>query len=41
MAPAIALHEMGHLFAGLADEYVDAALAGDFVPEYREGSSPM
>ena len=38
-APAIALHEMGHLFAGLADEYVDAAL-GDLVPEYREGKFP-
>ena len=39
-APAIALHEMGHLFAGLADEYVDAELAGDLVPEYREGKFP-
>jgi IgA peptidase M64/Big-like domain-containing protein len=40
LAPAIALHEMGHLFAGLADEYVDAELAGDQVPEYREGKFP-
>lgn len=39
LAPAIALHEMGHLFAGLADEYVDPAL-GDLVPEYREGRFP-
>ena len=37
-ASAITLHEMGHLFAGLADEYVDSALAG--VTEYREGKFP-
>jgi len=40
LAPAIALHEMGHLFAGLADEYVDEALARDYAPQYREGKFP-
>jgi hypothetical protein len=36
-APAITLHEMGHLLAGLGDEYVDEALAGDVGGKYREG----
>jgi hypothetical protein len=36
-APAITLHEMGHLLASLGDEYVDDALAGDAAGKYREG----
>jgi hypothetical protein len=36
-ASAITLHEMGHLLAGLGDEYVDEALAGDVGGKYREG----
>ena len=29
--PAIALHEMGHVIAGLGDEYVDENVARNFV----------
>lgn len=39
-APAIALHEMGHLIAGLGDEYVDDTVASNFVAQYREGRFP-
>ncbi|HYJ40516.1 MAG TPA: M64 family metallopeptidase [Steroidobacteraceae bacterium] len=39
-APAIALHEMGHTMAGLADEYIDDVAASAFVPGYREGQFP-
>lgn len=34
-SPEIAMHEMGHSFADLADEYVDEAIADDYV--YVEG----
>ena len=36
-APEIALHEMGHSFANLADEYVDSSIPALNVSEYREG----
>ena len=36
-APVITLHEMGHLLAGLGDEYVDDALTGDVAGKYHEG----
>ena len=36
--PEIVIHELGHSFAGLADEYVDASVAGQYLPGYREGS---
>ncbi|HEV7606427.1 MAG TPA: M64 family metallopeptidase [Steroidobacteraceae bacterium] len=39
-APAIALHEMGHVVAGLGDEYVDKAVVNAFAPRYREGQFP-
>lgn len=39
--PQIALHELGHTFAGLADEYVDSAIAHRYSPsEYVEGTFP-
>jgi hypothetical protein len=39
-AAAVALHEMGHLVAGLADEYVDANIARGLLPYYKEGQFP-
>ena len=39
-APAITLHEMGHVIAGLGDEYVDKNVADAFSPSYREGQFP-
>ena len=39
-APAITLHEMGHVIAGLGDEYVDKNVADAFVFRYREGQFP-
>ena len=39
-APAITLHEMGHVIAGLGDEYVDQNVANAFVFNYREGQFP-
>lgn len=36
--PDIVIHELGHSFAGLADEYVDASVADQYVPGYREGN---
>ena len=39
-APAITLHEMGHVIAGLGDEYVDKNVADAFMPQYREGQFP-
>ena len=39
-APAITLHEMGHVIAGLGDEYVDKSVADAFSPSYREGQFP-
>ena len=39
-APAITLHEMGHVIAGLGDEYVDKNVADAFAPQYREGQFP-
>lgn len=36
-APEVALHEMGHSFASLGDEYVDEAIAPTYLPFYREG----
>jgi len=33
----IALHEMGHSIAGLADEYVDNYIPGSSIPPYFEG----
>ena len=40
LAPAITLHEMGHLLAGLGDEYVDENLTSKQVPRYWEGKFP-
>jgi hypothetical protein len=39
-APRIAVHEMGHRVAGLADEYADAVVAGEWLPLYFEGRFP-
>ncbi len=39
-AGRIALHEMGHLVAGLGDEYVDANVARGSVSFYEEGRFP-
>jgi hypothetical protein len=39
-APAITLHEMGHVIAGLGDEYVDQNVVTAFLPRYREGQFP-
>jgi hypothetical protein len=39
-ARRVALHEMGHRVAGLADEYVDDAVAGEWLPLYFEGRFP-
>jgi IgA peptidase M64/Big-like domain-containing protein len=39
-APLIMLHEMGHVFAGLGDEYVDKNVTDAFVFPYREGQFP-
>lgn len=36
-APLVAIHELGHAFAGLADEYVDDASASYYLPYYCEG----
>ncbi len=36
-APEIALHELGHSFAYLADEYIDENLAGQAAASYWEG----
>lgn len=36
----ILLHEFGHTFAGLADEYVDEAVAATYLPSYREDRYP-
>jgi hypothetical protein len=36
----VALHEMGHRVAGLADEYVDDVVAGEWLPLYVEGRFP-
>lgn len=36
-SPEVALHEIGHSFADLADEYVDDSIAADYLPYYREG----
>ncbi|MEW6990400.1 M64 family metallopeptidase [Colwelliaceae bacterium 6441] len=36
-SPQIALHEMGHSFANLADEYIDEALAESAANRYSEG----
>ena len=35
----IVLHELGHTFANLADEYVDEQIADRFLPGYIEGRS--
>ena len=40
LAPAITLHEMGHLLAGLGDEYVDENASGNLGRGYREGKYP-
>jgi len=40
LAPEIALHEMGHSFAGLADEYVDSSLPPLSVAAFEEGGFP-
>jgi hypothetical protein len=37
-SPEIALHEMGHSFANLADEYIDENLAESAANRYQEGS---
>jgi len=37
-SPEIALHEMGHSFANLADEYLDENLAESAANRYQEGS---
>jgi hypothetical protein len=39
-APEITLHEMGHLLAGLGDEYVDENAADNLGRGYREGKFP-
>ncbi len=39
-APRVAVHEMGHRVAGLADEYVDALVADEWRPFYFEGRFP-
>lgn len=39
-APLVAIHELGHAFAGLADEYVDDASAPFYLPYYCEGCYP-
>lgn len=39
-APEIAVHEMGHSLAGLADEYVDGALIEPLAPTFVEGRYP-
>ena len=39
-ASALTLHEMGHVIAGLGDEYVDRNVASAFLPRYREGQFP-
>jgi hypothetical protein len=39
-APRIAVHEMGHRVAGLADEYVDDVVAAEWMPFYFEGRFP-
>lgn len=36
----IALHEMGHSIAGLADEYVDSYIPESSIPNYVEGRYP-
>ncbi len=36
----VAVHEMGHRVAGLADEYVDDMVAGEWLPLYFEGRFP-
>jgi hypothetical protein len=36
-AATVTLHEMGHVIAGLADEYVDKNVSDAFAPLYREG----
>ena len=36
--PEIVIHELGHSFAGLADEYMDASIADQYLPGYREGN---
>jgi len=36
-SPEIALHELGHSFAGLADEYIDRYLPQNSLPNYVEG----
>jgi hypothetical protein len=36
----VVLHEMGHRVAGLADEYVDDVVAGEWLPLYFEGRFP-
>lgn len=36
-APEIALHEMGHSLAGLADEYVDNTIPAITIAEFNEG----
>ena len=38
--PEIALHEMGHSLADLADEYVDGELIGPLAPAFEEGRFP-
>lgn len=38
--PAVALHELGHSLAGLADEYVDGALVNALAPAFVEGLFP-
>ena len=37
-SPEIALHEMGHSFANLADEYIDENLAESAANRYQEGN---
>lgn len=37
-APEIALHELGHSFAGLADEYVDSSIPALSTAAYEEGA---
>jgi hypothetical protein len=39
-SPQIALHEMGHSFAGLADEYIDAQVAAIKLRSWSEGRYP-